>query len=210
MNTNLIGISGKAGSGKSTVGKIILLLTFPDINVADTNKIIQLYDFCEQNRLWNTVVIYNSTSWRLKAFAGKLKDRIALTFNIDRYLLDKQLFKREKADTLSITWRELMQLEGDKMREINEDYWVNALFADYKDTPSWIIHDVRYLNEAQAIENRHGILIRVNRDVKGNNHSSEIELDSYNNWDYVIDNNEDIDVLIQKVRDILLDLKAIK
>jgi hypothetical protein len=144
-----------------------------------------------------------------------------------------------------LTPRTLMQLLGTESgREIiHPNIWVNALFADYKsgyvehgvgwvetedDYPNWIITDVRFPNEAQAIKDRGGIVIRVNRastcgDVSFNgtpkewkelvernkknnekfNHPSEIALDDYE-FDHVIDNDSDILSLIEKVKQLKL------
>lgn len=87
-------------------------------------------------------------------------------------------------------------------------------------SPNWIITDVRFPNEAKAIESRDGFLIRVNRPlnlgdddlllstalaIRANNpeHPSETSLDEYP-FKYIIDNNGTIDDLIGKVREILM------
>ena len=80
----------------------------------------------------------------------------------------------------SITVRQLLQEVGtEAMRNvIHPNIWVNALFADYTHTetgiynsqngkilelPNWIITDMRFPNELEAIKQRGGITIRVNR-----------------------------------------------
>ena len=76
--------------------------------------------------------------------------------------------------------------------------------------PNWIISDVRFPNEAKAIKDKGVILIRINR--PGNDtgkHLSEIALDDYKNWNYVIDNNGTIEDLIEKVKQILIQEKII-
>ena len=85
--------------------------------------------------------------------------------------------------------------------------------------PNWIITDMRFPNEAQAIKDRGGINIRVNRAkiVKlsentsyvynplfdGPEHESETALDNAE-FDYVIDNNGTIEELIEQVKKILI------
>ena len=88
--------------------------------------------------------------------------------------------------------------------------------------PSWAVTDVRFPNEAQAIKNRGGILIRVERNdyifdddgkriiptkeyVNTNNkhHESETSLDNYE-FNHVIENNGTIEELIEKVKKILI------
>lgn len=105
---------------------------------------------------------------------------------------------------------------------IHPNIWINALFANYVktfstkdfikkdgtsmelDTPKWIITDVRFPNEAKAIKDRNGILIRVERfNEKQSTHLSEIALDKYTDFNYVIDNNGSISDLMQSVKQIL-------
>jgi hypothetical protein len=148
------------------------------------------------------------------------------------------------------TYRNLLQLIGTEVvRAIHEDTWVNALFADYKlvsyqyalidhansnvnihklgepvitKYPKWIITDCRFPNELQAIKDRDGISIRVNRSTLGElgpmkrgnykipntDHPSETSLDNAT-FDYVIDNNGTLDELIDKVKQILIKEKLI-
>lgn len=220
----IIGISGKIGSGKDLIGKRLSFDTYCQGFTGDS-------------------------SYEIKKFADKLKERISLTWSINRSLLESQEFKTQIIPELNITWRELMQLEGTKMREINEDYWVNALMCEYKpkwaptgdsvaeedvslqkEYPNWIITDLRFPNEAQAIKEKGGILIRVNRlvelrfpeiwdsfqsqddidswyDYLESTHKyniiyneSETALDDYKDWDYVIHNNGTIEDLIEKIK----------
>lgn len=70
--------------------------------------------------------------------------------------------------------------------------------------PNWLISDVRFFNEAKAIKDRGGILIRVDRDSDyKDDHVSENELDTYKDWNYVIDNNYSLAELILRVKQIM-------
>jgi len=127
--------------------------------------------------------------------------------------------------------RELLQKLGtEAMRDgLHVNTWVNALFADYKhtkncdcekncrcshDLPNWIITDMRFPNEMEAVVERKGITIRVVRDngtralSDMNNHPSEISLDD-SKFDYEINNDGSIDDLIEKVKQILITEKII-
>lgn len=79
--------------------------------------------------------------------------------------------------------------------------------------PNWIITDCRFPNEAEAVEKRGGLLIRVNRTNSqdgsqygwGNpnaNHQSETALDNYQ-FKYTINNSGTIEELIEQVGNIL-------
>lgn len=140
----------------------------------------------------------------------------------------------QTAYKLEYTVRLLLQKIGtDAMRDvIHPNIWVNALFADYKDVieegrgddlawmtkPNWIITDVRFPNELEAIKNRDGISIRINRPAItgeqfynlniGMQHPSETALDNAK-FDYIIDNNGTIEELVEKVKDILIQQRII-
>ena len=80
-----------------------------------------------------------------------------------------------------------------------------------KNYPMWIITDCRFKNELQAIKDRDGIVIRVNRNnslFKSVIHESETALDNAK-FDYIIDNNGTIEELIEKVKEILIKEKIL-
>lgn len=130
-------------------------------------------------------------------------------------------------NAVPITVRKFLQKFGTEVgRSIDNDLWVKALFQDYVINqypeyattddgrriaigmntiePNWIIPDVRFWNEAEAIRKRKGILIRVERDTYlSDAHSSETGLDTYSNFNYIIHNNGNWDYFINQVIDIV-------
>jgi hypothetical protein len=110
-----------------------------------------------------------------------------------------------------MTVRDFLQKLGtDAMRMgLHPNVWVNAIMADYVpdedgDLPNWIITDVRFPNEAQAIKDKGGIIIRVDRPGVSpiNDHPSEVGLDKWE-FDYKIVNLSDIFDLKESVHNIL-------
>ena len=261
----LIGISGKMGAGKNLVCTIIQGLT-----AAKKHNI--------ENPSFEWIKKYYINSiWEQKAFAGKLKQTASLLTGIPVEKFENQEFK-EKAlgpewdriissdgnihlpddypdlEYSKLTPRLLLQIIGtDCIRDrVHPNAWVNALFADYKESPqnvlgkegykledvypNWIITDMRFPNELEAIKSREGITIRVNRPkndldnhkdcvktedgyciqsennyCKGSckyEHPSETSLDSAT-FDFVISNDKDIEHLINEVRKILEKLNII-
>ena len=269
----LIGISGKIGSGKDTVGKIIQYLVWKS-RVEKGELPLSVYSFSDFAR--ETSFGKNQSNIEIKKFADNLKDTVCLWTGCTRVQLEDQDFKNKElgeewncyifnngkkeeltlnyniAKTLSadnriisriLTPRLLLQLLGtDCIRDkVHPNAWVNALFADYKakwvptgdsvaeedvslekEYPNWIITDMRFPNELEAIKSRGGISIRVNRPyttvVGGNGipatfsqnqfHPSETSLDSAT-FDFVISNDKDIEHLINEVRKILEKLNII-
>jgi len=222
----IIGINGKIGSGKDTVGKIIQWLTKPE---SDGQYIgFQTYDDYTLEKL---------SPFKIKKFAGKLKQIGSILSGIDAGMFEDQDFKKlDMAPEWGMTYREFLQKLGtEAMRDgLHTNVWVNALFADYTPThyaigafdtkltdgipfyPNWIITDMRFPNEMEAVKERKGITIRVVRPHGYTNphtgeykemplsyHSSETALDE-SEFDYEILNDGTIEDLIDKVREILI------
>lgn len=290
-NINLLSVSGKIGSGKDTVGKIIQHLTSGENSFGGMSTL----DFVKQYENENV-----DTNFKIKKFADKLKNIVCLILGCTREQLEDQKFKNKELGEEWWFWKEnitdkiiksyngyeindyilvkltprlILQLIGTEggRNLINPNIWVNSLFADYvhidtnkkelieiskkygnkvvnddwsdisikdirdrlpsylyKQKSNWIITDMRFPNELDAVKQRGGIAIRVER--RGNygtaeemrtgkvnyepikavidritkpEHPSETGLDNAT-FDYVIDNNGTIEELIEKVKEILI------
>lgn len=196
----IIGLSGYAKSGKDTVAEIIREIQ-PD-------------------------------KWQIKKFSGKLKTIASIMLGIPEYMFENQDFKSEILGEEwwknygdfyhQTTVRDFLQLLGtDAIRNgLHSNAWVNALMADYheyekeerfdtyikKVTPpcNWIVTDCRFPNEAEAIKDRGGIIIRIDRPgvEPVNAHPSEVALDNWD-FDYKIANVSDLVSLKQSVEVLL-------
>lgn len=95
-----------------------------------------------------------------------------------------------------MTAREFMQHLGtDVMRKMYEPIWIDNCFNRIEeDSPEIaIIGDCRFINEVNAVKSRGGKVVRLLRSVKQGSHTSEIDLDGYNGYDAVI-NNQDMSI----------------
>ena len=153
------------------------------------------------------------SKFEIKKFAGKLKEIGSILSGIVADQFEDQEFKKLYMGVdWGMTYREFLQKLGtEAMREgLHTNVWVNALFADYKppkmsqyNPSNWIITDMRFPNELEAVEERKGITIRVVRSgTTVGTHASETALDDAY-FDHVISNNGTIEDLIEKVRQIL-------
>lgn len=154
--------------------------------------------------------------------------------------------------TKKSTIRDVMQVLGTDLfrNQIHPNIWVNSLMSKYKPKwvntgdsvveedvsiqkkyPSWIITDLRFPNEAEAIKQKGGIIINISRpknDIEGHydccksedgccireerdycpedgcleEHYSETALNGYEFDEYIV-NDETIEQLIEKMRIIL-------
>jgi hypothetical protein len=262
----IIGIAGKAGSGKDLVGNIIQYLI-----ACKKYEGMDCFNADYVNKGFNLKADYtNLTEWKIKKFADRLKDIVCLLIGCTRQQLEDQEFKEKelgeewyryglirknsakpilfpseleniecqlklfKGSTLymdKLTPRKLLQLLGTECGRniIHPNIWVNATMVDYnpisgtmdvrrsKETfPNWIITDMRFPNELEAIKNRNGITIRINRGlvertgklIQEPEHISETALNNAK-FDYVIENDGTIEELLNKVKKILINEKII-
>lgn len=193
----IISLSGYAGSGKDEVAKII-----------------QKYD----------------RKWEIKKFSAKLKQIASILTGVPEENFENQEFKKKM---IGIEWmktgidlntntgwakpmfvRDFLQYLGTEAirNGLHENAWVNALFADYKapkisewKPSNWIITDCRFPNEYEAVKQKGGITIRINREgVKAiNSHPSETALDNYL-FDYTIENNGSLEDLENHIKQHIL------
>ena len=109
-----------------------------------------------------------------------------------------------------MTAREFLQFLGtDVMRKMYEPIWVNSCIKKIQqEQPELaIIADVRFPNEAKAIEQASGKVVRLTREVYEDAHSSEVALDNYPFTDYIDNKIESIDILMVKVKEFYRNLK---
>lgn len=95
-----------------------------------------------------------------------------------------------------MTAREVLQFVGtDIFRRMYEPVWVNLLMNKIKiDSPLVaVIADCRFDNEAQAVKDADGIIVRLTRRPTRDNHASEDGFKEFSAFDLVLD-NESLDI----------------
>lgn len=110
-----------------------------------------------------------------------------------------------------MTAREFMQFFGtDVCRKMYEPVWVDSCLQEIKkEQPELaIIADVRFPNEAKAIEKAGGTLLRLTRHVFKDEHSSEKALDEYPFEHTIKNNNDSLDNLMVMVNNLYQNLKG--
>ena len=216
----IIGVSGYSGSGKDTVGAIIQYLNYSNPLFASIEEVCSRYKEYEE-------LLDEESGWVTRKFAGKLKDIAEHLTGIPIEKFEDQEFKKTNLGPewwttcdeghQPMTVRDFLQKLGtDAMRTgLHTNVWVNALMADYitdddGDLPNWIITDTRFPNEAQAIKDKGGIIIRVHRPGVNpiNPHPSETGLDGWD-FDYKLVNNSYIFDLKSSVENILKHAKLL-
>lgn len=171
----IIGICGHKFSGKSTVARLLAKVT----------------------------------GYEIKSFADKLKDITCVLSGCTREQLEDYDFKETQlvpdylrpycGNAEKPTFRAFLQRFGsDVMRNINNNIWIDCTLAECKENA--IISDVRFPNEADAIKEHGGIIIKIVRDdvATRDSHQSEIHIDEIK-ADYTIHNCQGLEELIHNV-----------
>lgn len=194
----IIGIVGKARSGKDTFSKMLV----EELNATAYPPYIMM------------------------AFAHELKKRCQEDFDLTydqlwgdekeapdmRYVRSNTVVDLQPVTTYW-TGREIMQQVGQFYRTIDYNYWVNLLYRviEDKNYKNVVITDVRHINEADSVKEHGGILIRVTRDnapkIHGEQHISETALDDYVGFDYEVINNYGLKELNDAAKDVVGFLK---
>lgn len=130
----------------------------------------------------------------------------------DKQLQDKLTPYINEIDTIlfhdsgKMTVREVLQYLGtDIFRKMYPNVWINCCMRQIStERPDVaIVHDCRFLNEARAIQNHDGVIIKLLRTTEEDQHRSEMEIDKIE-ADIVVDNrNQTISATIKQVSDII-------
>lgn len=125
----------------------------------------------------------------IRRFSSKLKECAGILLGVPVELFEDREFKESYIVQYDMTVRELLQKFGtDFIRDtVHPNLWIESTFLGYTNQ-NWIIPDVRFINESDAIKSKGGIIIRTNRKTKHDTHPSENEID-FIMPDYDIDNN---------------------
>ncbi len=112
--------------------------------------------------------------------------------------------------------REFLQMVGEWGRKKDPDVWINIVNKEISNRSSLkenlYISDLRYPNEAIILKNRGFYLVNIIRDPipedsnfegGSRSHSSEMSLEKYNNWDFVIYNNKSLLEFYQQLENII-------
>jgi hypothetical protein len=132
-----------------------------------------------------------------ESFAENLRKVVALMINRDVEFIRTAEGKNTFLPNWGFTIGELLQKIGtDGIRNILPDAWVLSLFERFENDSFWIIDDVRFPNEADAIRAVGGIVVRFEGDpgkcyerlseTRDPLHASETALDDYKHFHCVV------------------------
>jgi len=193
---SIIGITGKIGSGKSTVGYLLSKKGYDIYNFADPIKKIGLIFGFSEEQMYGTQKDKMAVHPYWKISARQFMQKIGT-----------ELFR----DKLSTILPEM---------NIRDTIWIELFRQKYQKNPGkYVIADLRFVDEAKMIKQMGGVIIRINRintslsvsqgEVHQHQHTSEKEIDDIKP-DYVIDNNNNIKTLEIKLDNIIMNIHSSK
>lgn len=216
----LVLISGKMRSGKNTFADLLMKeCTLNNMSSRQDAYASVLKEMCSKEFHMLSDYLNNFTN-ELKAlyplfgdirFDG-LKQKIADVVN--KLYIKPENWTEDKTDITRL----ILQIVGTNIirKHIDDDYWIKQLIKkvnDYTDDVI-VVTDVRFPNEIdlphKMVEDRivRSVKIERNTGIKSI-HSSETSLDNYNWFDYIVDNNGDLETLQQSAKTILNDIKTL-
>ena len=129
----------------------------------------------------------------IKSFATPIYEIVSL---ITRHPIPYLKENKDK-QIMNQSIRYWLQTIGANLRNtIHPDIWVHYLMNQYTTQSNWILDDLRYLNEIEAISDVNHILIKVIGRGDIDTHESEHNLDNWTHWDAIIDNSTDLETLL--------------
>ena len=198
----LIGVSGKARSGKDTFAEMLA----------------------------RELQIQTGQAYVLMAYAHELKLKVQKDFDLsyeqlwgDEKEVEDERYKRVhhiipfceglgkgELPTRPKYWtpREIMQNYGQFFRTINYDFWIDRLFRviEDKEYKNVIITDLRHVNEVDAVVDRGGYHVRVEREedkaTHNKQHISETDLDDGHRVDFTVNNQWTLKELKETAKDV--------
>jgi len=197
---NIILVSGKSRSGKDTFTNLLAE------ELTNRNLSFHIDYFARSIKEWSyedfkPIIEYINSI--VKHSDDKIKNKL--------YLCEDNFF--ENKTDLS---RLILQIYGTNIfrNRVNENWWINITkeIANNSEKDFFIIKDVRFPNEiGMFYDLRANIIpIRIERRVKTPkkiaNHISETALDDFEQWNYIVDNNQKMSCLKDSTLIILDDI----
>ena len=169
----MIAISGKAGTGKTTLAAILVSkLGFPWIRASFADSLKK-----------EAASLFDLAPASLYTEKGK-----AAEFEVQPSELEHLGIHTVYPELLSV--RRILQLRGQYCRSLDRDYWVKAFAHDFFSTDNLIIDDLRYPNELDYCRDRSAYCVRLlpysGWEPIAGDHESETALDDVSSWDMVL------------------------
>jgi hypothetical protein len=150
--------------------------------------------------------------YRVNPFAYTLKTMaasflVSLGYTADETYAMLTTAKHTHLPALGVDVRHVLQTLGTEWGRdcVHPEVWLKCWEARLVEGERTVVDDVRFLNEAEMVRKRGGVLVRVVRPgfEANTEHRSEGSLDTYEGFDHVIVNDGDLEQLRHTVEEVL-------
>lgn len=194
----LIGIAGKAATGKTTAARFLKDMLPGTTLIIPMAMVLreEVEDFLRSIGADEFVpLVHGSQEDKVRKFSVLTARALAACPRWPHFVAENREIQ-ECPELSVITVRRILQWWGTEYRRAEDpDYWTKAWgrkIEQYDLTSlNILVDDVRFMNEVNVIRAHGGRLVKIERPgfTGANNHSSETALDGYRAWDAVLDNN---------------------
>lgn len=204
----LIGIAGKAASGKTTAAGYLQRFLGEETLIVPMamvlrDEVVEFLRTCGGDE--HVPLVYGSQEEKVQLFrVATDRARRACPRWDDFLAVNREI--QDHPGMSAVTVRRLLQWWGTEYRRAKDpDYWTKAWGHKIEQYPLDRMHilvdDVRFLNEVAVIRAHGGRIVKIERPgfLGANNHSSETSLDDYREWDAVIRNDGSLEQLADRV-----------
>lgn len=218
----IIGIIGRIGSGKDTIAQMIIDESAKEHGweikkfAGKLKEIVALLTGCKVQDLENEQ--FKNSDLPEQWAKYRLLDFMRDTGTVYPDVTSSEVYapKSNSQHVYTVrreimTYRKLLQVLGtEALRDlIHPNVHVNALMSQYHpNLSSWIVTDVRFPNEGDAIKNAGGWLVKAERPgISHGTHPSETSMDDYKSIDFTIRNIGDLVYLRRGVNEVYSEIK---
>jgi hypothetical protein len=206
----LIGLSGYARSGKDEAAKVLVEeFGFKRIAFADKLRdfLYALDPIVTVKKVDSPINVRQGETIKRLYIDEDTRATVPLSVEVRvRQVIDKHGWDGYKETEYGTEIRGLLQRLGTEAgrNTLWDSIWIDAALHDLDESGKYVVTDARFPNEADAVQQRGGQLIRITRRGIGpaNTHPSETSLDDYD-FDLRVENDGTLEEFHEKIRKIV-------
>lgn len=211
----ILGISGKAATGKTTAAKHMRPLFKKETVIIPMAMVLreEVEAFLRRIDADESVpLLYGSQEDKVMVFYVDKQKALADCDKWHDFIRVNQDIQDRVGQT-AVTTRRILQWWGTEYRRAQDpDYWTKAWgrkVSGYDvEKMHLLVDDVRFMNELHVIKEHGGLIVKIERPGfdGANNHASETSLDDYTDWDGKILNDGTLEEFERKVETLVASL----
>jgi hypothetical protein len=211
----IIGIAGKAATGKTTAAKHMAPLMDMACKIVPMAMVLrdEVEEFLRAVGADESVpLVYGDQDDKVRVFYVDEQQAQKQCPKWSHFVSEHQEIQDIPGQT-AVTVRRILQWWGTEYRRAEDaDYWTKAWGRKVKqfdlEHMYVLVDDVRFINELNVIKEYGGLIVKIERPGfdGANNHASETSLDDYDAWDGKILNDgtlEEFKVKVEKLNAVL-------